>query len=102
MFYIVVISSVVERSLHALRLVEMTLCLVTGAWSLRLHVHGVVMRLLEDHVLQERDGIHILLLHLAVLLRLTSYHAGSLGLEQHSAGGDGAGTTVLDLVDADR
>ena len=78
----------------------MTFCLIACAGGLGLGIHGVVMGLLEDHVLQERDGIHILLLHLAVLLRLTRHHAGGLRLEQHSAGGDGAGTTVLNLVDA--
>ena len=57
MYYIIVISSVVERSLHALRLVEMTFCLFACAWGLGLGIHGVVMGLLEDHVLQERDGI---------------------------------------------
>ena len=101
MYYIIVISSVVERSLHALRLVEMTFCLIACAGGLRLGIHGVVMRLLKDHIFEQRDGIHVLLLHLAILLGLANDHSRSLRLEQHSAGGDGACTTILNLVDAD-
>ena len=60
------------------------------------------MGLFEDHVLQEGDGVDVLLLHGAVLLLLlTNDHAGGLGLEEYAAGGDGLGTTVLEFDDTD-
>ena len=59
------------------------------------------MGLLEHHILQERDGIHILLLHLAILLLLSHYDTLGLWREDDTTGRDGAGTAVLDLVDAD-
>ena len=47
-----------------------------------LHVHLVVVRLLEDHVLDQRLGDDVLLLDGAVvLLLLTHDHAFGLGLE---------------------
>ena len=58
------------------------------------------MRLLKDYIFEQRDGVHVLLLHLAILLGLANDHSRSLRLEQHATGGDGACTTILNLVDA--
>ena len=73
----------------------------SGAAS-RLGIHRVVVSLLEDDVLQQRDGIDVPLLDAAVLLLLLSDHdALRLGLEEHAARGDGGCRAVLHLVDAD-
>ncbi len=64
-------------------------------------VHGVVVGLLEDHILDEGLGHNVLLLHLAVLVLLTDDDTLSLGLEEHAARGDGGGTAVLLLGDTD-
>ena len=61
------------------------------------------MGFLEDDVLQQGDGIDILLLHRAVLfLLLTDHDTGRLWLEEHTTGGDGGGRAVLELRHADR
>ena len=61
------------------------------------------MGLFEDHVLQEGDGIDVLLLDRAVVfLLLTDNYTSSFGLEQYTAGGDGSCTAVVQLGDTDR
>ena len=64
-------------------------------------VHGVVVGLLEDHILDEGLGHDVLLLHLTVLVLLADDDTLSLGLEEHTARGDGGGTAVLLLGDTD-
>ena len=69
---------------------------------LRLEVHRVIMRLLEDDILEKRLGIDILQLDTAIrLLLLTNDHTLALGLEQHTTGGDGGGGAVLLLGHTD-
>ena len=63
-----------------------------------LHVHGVVVRLLEHHVLDQFLGGDVLLHDLALLvLALSHDDALGLGGEDHTAGGDGGGTDILGL-----
>ena len=53
-------------------------------------IHRVVVSLLEYHIFNQTDGGNVLLLNLAlVVLLLTYHHALSFGLEQHTAGRDG-------------
>ena len=60
------------------------------------------MRLLEDHILQQRNSIHILQLHCAItLLLLANHHSHCLRLEQHTSCGDGRCRTVLLLSHTD-
>ena len=62
------------------------------------HVHGIVVRLLEHHVLDQSLGVDVLLHDLALLvLALSHDDALGLGGEDHAAGGDGGGTDVLGL-----
>ena len=66
-------------------------------------IHGVVVGLFEDDVLQHGDGIDVLLLDRAVIhLLLTDHDTSGLGLEEDTTGGDGLRATVLELGDADR
>ena len=64
-------------------------------------VHGVVVGLLEDHILDEGLGHDVLLLHLAVLVLLADDDTLSLGLEEHTARGDAGGAAVLLLGNTD-
>ena len=77
--------------------------LIPSSWSagrFRLSIHGVVVSFLKDHIFEQRDRIHILQLHLTTLALLANNHTLGLGLEQHTTRGNGIGTTVLDLLNA--
>ena len=61
------------------------------------------MGLFEDDVLQEGDGVDVLLLHGAIGLLLLTYHdAGCLRLEEDATGGDVGSTAVLEFDDTNR
>ena len=60
------------------------------------------MRLLEGHILQQVDGIYILLADGAAAgLLLTYYYTLRLWLKQHTTGGDGAYGAILGLAYTD-
>ena len=59
------------------------------------------MRLLEDDILDERLRHDILLLDDTILDGLAHDDTLRLGLEEHTAGGDGGSATVFELGDTD-
>jgi len=67
-----------------------------------LHVHRIVMRLLEHHVLDQFLGVDVLLHDLTLrVLRLAYDDTLYFWLEQHTTGGDGGGGDILGLGHAD-
>ena len=68
-----------------------------------LRVHGVVMGLLEHHILDQRLHHHVLLFHRTrgLVPLLADHHTLRLGLEQDATRGDGSCRAVLGLVDTD-